>query len=196
MKTIERPDAVVAPEAVPTYEPAEPEVKGGRFWGALRMALGGVFFWAFLDKLFGLGFATGRLEDGSIQFFGPDAWINGGSPTAGYLEFGTKGPFAGFFQGLAGAAWVDWAFMLSLAAIGFGLIFGIGTRLAAIGGIIWLALMYISGYIWPENNPFIDQHVVYAIALAGIAYVGAGRYLGFGRWWESTALVKRFPVLK
>lgn len=34
------------------------------------------------------------------------------------------------------------------------------------------------------------------IFLGGIAYVGAGRYLGLGRWWESTALVSRFPVLK
>jgi thiosulfate dehydrogenase [quinone] large subunit len=195
MKTIERPDAVVAPE-VSVNGASKAEVKGGRFWGALRIALGGIFFWPFLDKLFGLGFATGRLEDGSIQFFGPDAWINGGSPTAGYLEFGTKGPFAGFFQGLAGSAWIDWAFMLSLAAIGFALIFGIGTRLAAIGGIIWMGLMYVSGSIWPENNLFLDDHVVYAIALAGIAYVGAGRYFGLGRWWEGTALVKKFPVLK
>jgi thiosulfate dehydrogenase [quinone] large subunit len=42
----------------------------------------------------------------------------------------------------------------------------------------------------------MDEHIVYAIALIGVAYVGAGRYLGFGKWWESTALVRRFPVLK
>lgn len=193
MKTIERP--VVEPEVRP-YEPAEPVVKGGRFWGALRIALGGIFLWPFLDKLFGLGFTTGRLEDGTIDFFGEAAWINGGSPTAGFLEFGTKGPFAGFFQSLAGAAWVDWVFMLSLALIGFGLIFGIGARLAAIGGIIWMGILYAASAVWPEHNPFLDEHIVYTIALAGIAFVGAGRYLGFGRWWESTALVKKFPVLK
>jgi thiosulfate dehydrogenase (quinone) large subunit len=38
--------------------------------------------------------------------------------------------------------------------------------------------------------------VVYAIVLAGIAYVGAGRYLGLGSWWENTPLVRGLPVLK
>ncbi|HEX2031323.1 MAG TPA: hypothetical protein VHL78_07995 [Actinomycetota bacterium] len=174
----------------------ERPVMGARIWGGLRLALGWVFLWAFADKLLGLGFATGRAEDGTIQLFGPDAWINGGSPTAGFLEFATKGPFAAFFQGLAGAAWVDWVFMLSLLAIGVALILGVATRLAAIGGVIWMGLMYAASAIWPENNPFVDDHVVYAIVLGGIAYVGAGRYLGLGRWWEQTALVKRFPVLK
>jgi hypothetical protein len=29
-----------------------------------------------------------------------------------------------------------------------------------------------------------------------LAFVGAGRYLGLGRWWEDTAFVKRHPILK
>ena len=173
-------------------------VKGGKVWGVLRLAMGWVFLWPFLDKAFSLGFATGRAENGSIQFFGPDAWINGGSPTAGFLEFGvhTKGFFASFFAGLAGQAWVDWVFMLSIAAIGLALILGIGTRLAAIAGVAWMAVLYLASAVWPEHNPFLDDHVIYAIVLGGIAYVGAGRYLGFGGWWEKTALVRRFPVLK
>lgn len=175
------------------------EVKAGKIWGVLRITLGWVFLWSFLDKLLGLGFSTGRNpETGAIDFFGADAWINGGSPTEGFLQFGvhTKGFLVDFYQGLAGATWVEWAYMLSLLAIGLGLIFGIGTRLAAIGGIIWMALFYTASAVWPEQNPFVDVHVVYAIVLFGIVYVGAGRYLGFGRWWESTALVRRFPILK
>jgi thiosulfate dehydrogenase [quinone] large subunit len=178
----------------------EPEaVKGARFWGVLRIAMGWTFLWAFLDKAFALGFATGRNpETGAIDFFGPDAWINGGSPTDGFLQFGlhTKGFFADFYSSLVGVTWVEWVYMLSMLLIGLGLIFGIGTRLAAIGGIIWMAIFYTASSIWPENNPFLDDHVVYAIVLAGIAYVGAGRFLGLGRWWERTALVRRFPVLK
>ena len=51
---------------------------------------------------FALGFGTGRLEDGTIDFFGKGAaWLNGGSPTEGVLTYATKGPLAGFFQGLA-----------------------------------------------------------------------------------------------
>src|SRR3712207_7355187 len=41
----------------------------------LRLALGWIFLWAFVDKLFGLGFAT-KAEN---------AWIDGGSPTQGFL---------------------------------------------------------------------------------------------------------------
>lgn len=178
---------------------ARPEVKGGRIWGALRIAIGWVFLWSFLDKAFALGFTTGRNpETGAINFFGPDAWINGGSPTEGFLQFGvhTKGFLVDFYQGLAGLAWVDWAFMLSLLLIGLALILGIGTRLAAIGGIIWMAFFYTASAVWPEHNPFMDNHVIYAIILAGVAYVGAGRYLGLGRWWERTALAQRAPFLK
>ena len=178
----------------------EPEaIKGARFWGVLRILMGWTFLWAFLDKAFALGFATGRNpETGAIDFFGPDAWINGGSPTDGFLQFGvhTKGFFADFYGGLVGATWVEWVYMLSMLLIGLGLILGIGTRVAAIGGIIWMATFYTASAIWPENNPFLDNHVIEAIVLAGIAYVGAGRFLGLGRWWEGTALVRRYPILK
>ncbi|MFI7542538.1 hypothetical protein ACIBQZ_14865, partial [Actinoplanes sp. NPDC049599] len=48
----------------------------------LRLALGWVFLWAFIDKMFGLGLATP--EKG--------AWINGGSPTKGFLGNAVAGP--------------------------------------------------------------------------------------------------------
>jgi thiosulfate dehydrogenase [quinone] large subunit len=86
--------------------------------------------------------------------------------------------------------------MLSMLLIGTALILGVATRLAAIGGIIWMGVFYTLTAIWPEYNPFVDEHVVYAIALVVIAMLGAGRYLGLGERWENTALVKRFPVLK
>ena len=204
LKEIEVPKPVVNGKAQTTVDVVraevtvpEGDVKGGVFWGLSRIALGWVCLWAFLDKAFALGFATGRLESGAIDFFAKDAaWLNGGHPTAGFLEFGTKGPFKDFYAGLAGQAWVDWVYMLSMLLIGLALILGIGTRLAAIGGIIWMALFYTAGSIWPENNPFVDEHVVYAIVLAGIAYVAAGRYLGFGKYWERVPLVKRYPILK
>jgi len=199
---LERPEVngqTEATDKVVSTEAAAPEhgVSGALFWGVSRIALGWVFLWAFLDKAFALGFATGRLENGGIEFFAKDAaWLNGGSPTTGFLKFGTKGPFQDFYAGLAGHAWVDWVYMLSMVLIGLALILGIGTRLAAIGGIIWMALFYTAGAIWPENNPFLDQHVVYAIVLAGIAYVAAGQYLGLGKYWERVPLVQRYPILK
>jgi thiosulfate dehydrogenase [quinone] large subunit len=166
-------------------------------WAVLRVLMGATFLWAFLDKAFALGFSTGRNpETGAIDFFGDAAWINGGSPTDGVLMFALKGPFKGLYDGLAGQAWVEWVYMLSMLLIGLGLIFGIGTRLAALGGIVWMTIFYTATAIWPEHNPFIDDHVVYAIVLVVLAFVGAGRYLGLGRWWEDTAFVKRHPILK
>ena len=183
-----------------TPETAEPDrVVGGRFWGVLRIALGWVFLWAFLDKLLALGFATGRNpETGVVDRFGDAAWINGGSPTDGFLQFGlhTKAPFTDFYASLAGSPIIEWIYMLSMLAIGTALILGVATRLAAGAGIVWMAMFYTASSIWPENNPFLDDHIVYAIVLAGIAYVGAGRYLGLGRRWERLSLVKRYPVLR
>jgi thiosulfate dehydrogenase [quinone] large subunit len=169
----------------------------GVVWGLLRIAMGWTFLWAFLDKAFALGFSTGRNpETGVIDFFGKDAWINGGSPTDGVLIYALKGPFKGLYDGLAGQTWVEWVYMLSMLLIGLALIFGIGTRLAALGGIVWMGIFYTATAIWPEHNPFLDEHIVYAIVLAGIAYVGAGRYLGLGKYWERLSLVKRLPILK
>jgi thiosulfate dehydrogenase [quinone] large subunit len=173
--------------------------RSGPIWSVLRIAMGWIFFWAFLDKLLALGFATGSdPETGDVDRFGDAAWINGGSPTEGFLSFGlnTKEPFTSFYSDLAGQAWVDWIYMISMAVIGVALLFGIATRLAAIGGAIWMVLFYTAAAIWPENNPFVDDHVVEAIVLIGIAYVGAGRYLGLGRWWEQLKYVKQFPWLR
>lgn len=193
---------------MPTMERLEPiHTKGlQRVFGLLRMAMGWTFLWAFVDKLFGLGFATGRnAETGAIVFGGPDAWINGGSPTAGVLGFVMKGPFKGFYQTIAGyqmtqagptsAGWVDWAYMLSMLLIGGALILGIGVRLAALGGIAWMAVFYTATAVWPENNPLLDDHIVYAIVLVGLLLANAGRYYGLGKIWQRTELVKRHPIL-
>ena len=71
-----------------------------------------------------------------IDFFGPDAWINGGSPTDGAILFGAKGPFADLYANLAGHG--SSGYMLSMLLIGTALILGVATWLAAIGGIIWM----------------------------------------------------------
>lgn len=153
-------------------------------WGVLRIAIGFVFLWAFLDKLLALGFSTGRdPKTGVVDYFGDAAWIHGASPTDGFLKFGlhTKEPFTTFYSNLAGHAFTDWIYMISMVVIGIALMLGIATRLAAVGGIIWMLLFYTASAIWPANNPVIDEHIIYAIALVGIAQVNAGHYLGFGR---------------
>ena len=99
----------------------------------LRIGFGLTFLWAFFDKLFALGFATGRSVDPAtgaetVDRFGDAAWINGGSPTEGFLAFGAKGPFQDFYNSIAGDPWADWLFMIGLAGIGFALTLGIGMR--------------------------------------------------------------------
>ncbi|MFC3493729.1 hypothetical protein [Glycomyces rhizosphaerae] len=154
-------------------------------WAGLRLALGWVFLWAFLDKTFGLGFATER----------DAAWIDGGSPTAGYLEFATKGPFADLYQGMAGSTFADVLFMIGLGAIGTALILGVGMRIAAAAGALLLVLMWTAA-LPPENNPFMDDHLVYAALLIGLAMVRAEDTLGLGRAWGGLGLVERHRWLK
>lgn len=173
----------VHPELV---APESRSARAARYVGAgLRIALGWVFLWAFLDKLFGLGFAT---ERGS-------SWLNGGSPTEGFLSFATKGPFADAFNSLAGYAVVDWLFMLGLAGIGLALITGVGVRVAAVSGAVMMVLMWAAA-LWPENNPFMDDHLVYAGLLVMLALTDAGRTLGLGGLWAKVPFVQRHGWLK
>lgn len=125
----------------------------------LRLSMGFIFLWAFLDKTFGLGFATTTEK----------AWMNGGSPTYGFLTNAAKGPFAEFFQSLAGSMIVDWMFMLGLLFVGVTLIFNKYVKWGCIAGGIMLMLMYFA-LLFPENNPIIDDHIVYTLLLALIAF--------------------------
>ena len=184
----EAPETVVAARAI---EEAEEVVRNhgtatDYLLGAVRLSMGWIFFWAFIDKMFGLGYATAADK----------AWIAGGSPTSGFLNFGVKGPFAELYKGIAGMMVVDWMFMLGLLAIGVTLLLGVGVRLGAYIGVLILLLMYTAGFILPEHNPIIDEHIVYAIIMLTLAAAGAGRYLGLGKVWAKTDLVKRFPILE
>ncbi len=151
----------------------------------LRLALGWVFLWAFLDKLFGLGFAT-KAEN---------AWIDGGSPTQGFLGNAVKGPFADFYSSFAGAAWADWLFMIGLAGIGIALTAGVAMRIATAAGALLLVLMW-TAVLPPENNPFMDDHLIYAGVLILLALTAAGETLGLGKIWNRLPIVRRLPWLR
>lgn len=69
-------------------------------WAAVRLAIGFTFLWAFFDKLLGLGFSTCRdASTNVVNVMCEQSWYQGGSPTAGFLKFATKGPLADFYQG-------------------------------------------------------------------------------------------------
>lgn len=126
---------------------------------ALRYAMSFIFLWAFFDKTFGLGFATSSAN----------AWINGGSPTTGFLTNGTSGPFVEFFQSLAGIGMIDWIFMIGLLFIGLTLLSKKYLKWGVVAGIFMMLLMYLSTFP-PENNPLIDSHIIYILVLAVLAF--------------------------
>ena len=171
-----------------------------RALATLRIAFGFTFLWAFFDKLLALGFGTGRSVDPTtgvetVDRFGDAAWINGGSPTLGFLKFGADGPFDSFYHSIAGDTWTDWAFMLGLLAIGVTLTFGIGMRLGCLAGTVMYVLMW-SVVLPPDNNPFIDEHILGAISMVVLAATSAGMTWGLGRRWAAVELVKRNPFLR
>ncbi|HEX9679112.1 MAG TPA: hypothetical protein VGA08_00635 [Candidatus Saccharimonadales bacterium] len=169
--------------------------KAAKIWGLTRISLGLVFLWAFFDKLIGLGYATCRdPQTDTVAVNCVRSWLNGGSPTNGFLQFGTHGPLADFYQGLAGNTVVDWLFMLGLLGIGTALLFGIAMRLAAWSGALLLLMMWSSAFP-PENHPVIDDHIIYALVLMGLYKADADQVWSLRGWWRKTGLVKRFPVL-
>ncbi|HET7477229.1 MAG TPA: hypothetical protein VFJ97_14570 [Dermatophilaceae bacterium] len=199
MSTTARPGNAADRHAVGTVAPDVPAARHTPFSyvaAALRLSLGWIFLWAFVDKLLALGFATGRNPDtGVVDRFGDAAWINGGAPTLGFLKFGTSGPFASFYQGFAGAGWANWLFMLGLLGIGAALMLGVANRLATWAGVALLVLMW-SAALPPANNPIIDDHIIYALVLIALLLVRAAHTLGLGDRWERLPIVQRYTWLR
>ena len=156
-------------------------------WALARLSLASIFLWAFFDKTFGLGYGTPAAR----------SWVNGGSPTNGFLS-STKGWFSDFFRSIAGHPLTDALFMAALLGIGVALLLGIGMRVAAASGSTLMLLMYLAAIpgVAGTTNPFMDDHIVYAIVLVGLALVGAGDTLGLGKAWGRLPIVERFPALK
>jgi len=180
---------VVETTSQPTVAATEKVGKVGPVaFAALRIATGFVFLWAFLDKTFGLGYSTPTER----------AWINGGSPTNGFLSHLESGPLKGFFNAIAGNWLTDTLFMLGLLGVGVAVIAGAGLRIAAVAGSFMMLMMWLAE--WPlaagSSNPIVDYHVVYALVLIVVAAYGAGRYFGLGNWWSSLTFVQRNPWLR
>lgn len=154
------------------------------FPALLRISLGWIFLWGFFDKLFGLQFATTPEK----------SWLHGVSPTFGFLKFGTGEMFKAFFAGLAGNPLIDWLFMLGLLGIGMALLLGIARKISTISATIMLFLMWLATFP-SANNPIIDEHIIYILALQLLFHFHSGDVLGLGKWWNKTSLVKRYSFL-
>ena len=155
----------------------------GKLLAGLRICLGLIYLWAFIDKLFGLGLSTPR----------ENAWISGVSPTHGFLYFASRGPFASICKTIAGNGFVDWMFMLGLLLIGIALIFGIARRVAGFSGAVMMAGMWLA-VLPPKNHPFLCEQFVYMIIFLILA--GTAPVFSLSQKWSETWLVKKFPILE
>jgi thiosulfate dehydrogenase [quinone] large subunit len=179
-----RPESVEAPGSMLTHTAA-------KALAVLRISTGFVFLWAFLDKTFGLGYSTPSAK----------AWINGGSPTKGFLSSVDLGPFQSAYHSIAGTWWANWLFMLGMLGMGLALIAGIGLRVAAGAAIAMMGLMWFAefpfarhtatGALSGSTNPLTDYHFIYAVVAVVLALTYAGHTWGLGRWWAKLPLVRR-----
>lgn len=162
----------------------------GYVLAGVRLITGFVFLWAFLDKTFGFSYATP----------GNGAWIDGGSPTEGFLGGVAVGPMEDTFHSWAGDAWADWLFMLGLLGIGLALVLGVALRFAAVATTVMMTLMWVAE--WPpakhlsdgspsmSTNPLVDYHVIYAVVAVALAVTYAGNTWGLGRAWAKLPFVR------
>ena len=146
------------------------------FISGLRIIIGFIWLWAFLDKLIGLGFSTSPQK----------SWLAGNSPTAGFLKFGTnpESPFASVYIELAKySTLLDPFYMAMLLFVGISLITGIMVRPGSIAGIIFVLS--------------IDDHIIYAIIFLMFIFTNAGIYgWSLGRRYQKISLVQKYPILK
>jgi thiosulfate dehydrogenase [quinone] large subunit len=160
------------------------ENKYDNLFAIVRILLGFVFLWAFLDKTFGLGFPTVAEE----------SWLAGSSPTFGYLKFGTGGPFGALWQTIAGNPVVNLLYMGGMLLVGLSLLLGVGLTIAGYSGALIMLLIWASS-LPVEFNPFVDEHIIYGVLLIGVALIKPNK-LSIGSFWTQTEVCQRYPVLQ
>ncbi len=166
----------------------------GRALAVLRIATGFIFLWAFLDKTFGLNYSTPSAK----------SWINGGSPTKGFLSSVKVGPFQSLFHSIAGTWWADTLFMLGMLGVGVAVMAGVALRLSAVAGSVLMLMMWFAeapfaqhmstGALTGSVNPLVDYHIIYGLALIVLAATCAGATWGLGQIWARLPFVQRHPI--
>jgi len=125
----------------------------------LRISLGWLFFYAGITKVL------------------DSSWS-----AAGFLSNAkTFSNFYAWFVTPANIGWVNFLNEWGLTLIGVALILGIFTRYASYLGIILMILYYFPGLEFPyigEHSFIVDEHIIYALALYVLVYLGSGKYWG------------------
>jgi thiosulfate dehydrogenase [quinone] large subunit len=121
------------------------------------------------------------------------AWSRDGMPlarfsSAGYLRAST-GPFAELFRGMADSSllpWLDPLIAWGLVLVGLGLMLGLFTQLACVGGLVLLSLFYVSWLptrgvpqVGAEGSYLIvNKNLIEAAALLVVLVFRTGRIAG------------------
>lgn len=138
---------------------------------AVRILIGFEFLWAFVDKTFGLTFSTPVGQ----------AWINGVSPTTGYLS--GERALQSIYEPMAEVWIVDVLFMAGLLGVGIGLIFGIAVRISAVAGALMLLLMWTAAF--PINtNPLVNYNLIQAVMVLVFPFILTHQKLSLRAPWE------------
>ena len=158
------------------------EWKQGTTWSVFvgRIGLGFLFLWSASQKVL--------------------TELGGKMATAGFLGGPSvaSGPFAGFFNSLSGNWAVEYLVVYGELFVGVALLFGIFTRVGAIGGALLMLLFTVT--MWPVadkagDNPIVDVRVIYGLMLVMFYFLRPGRFLGLDRFLEGASFVKRHPRL-
>ncbi len=108
----------------------------------------------------------------------------GGWSAAGYLSAST-GPFAEWFQSMAGSVLVDQLNIWGLLLIGLAFLLGAFMRLASLLAIILMLLYYFSGFEMNTMHGLLNEHIMYSMVFL-LFMTG-----GFGHIWGVDAFLKR-----
>lgn len=126
--------------------------------------------------VFGIAFVLLRIVFGVLFLSSGISKLGDWSASAYLLQ--ASGPFATWFQSLAGSPVVDALNAWGMMAIGAALIWGILVRPAAVGGMTLMTLYYFAHFVENTAHGYIDDHVIYALVLFLFAAGGAGNAFG------------------
>ena len=140
---------------------------------AARLALGWLIFYAGITKIL------------------DPAWT-----AKGYLMGAKTFPgFYGWFASPENIGWINFVNEWGLTLVGASLILGLGVRLSSILGAALMVLYYFPVLEFPEveHGLIVDDHLIYAAALAFFAAARAGRYYGLDNWCANLPICRKYP---
>lgn len=138
---------------------------------ALRVALGWIFFYAGITKL-----------------FDPE-WT-----AAGFLK--SAKTFPALYQWFAlpqNIGWVNFLNEWGLTLIGTALILGIFIRFASFWGIVLMLLYYFPQLQFPKagaHSFIVDEHIIYILVLLVVIFSKDAKRYGLDKW------ARKLPVVK